>query len=111
MSYETCLVCDVTWRTGTSPGCECQRTPRPGLLVARVEHVRDELRREHTRALDLVGDVLVGLLVARVEHVRDELRREHTRALDLVGDVPVVVRLGVLVQELEDIARTMREER
>lgn len=81
MSYETCLVCDVTWRTGTSPGCECQRTPRPGLLVARVEHVRDELRREHTRALDLVGDV------------------------------PVVVRLGVLVLELEDIARTMREER
>lgn len=81
MSYETCLVCDVTWRTGTSPGCECQRTPRPGLLVARVEHVRDELRREHTRALDLVGDV------------------------------PVVVRLGVLVRELEDIVRTMREER
>lgn len=52
-----------------------------------------------------------NLLTARVEHVRDELRREHTRALDLVGDVPVVVRLGVLVLELEDIARTMKEER
>ncbi len=57
------------------------------------------------------GAARPSLLALRIEHVRDELRREHERGLGMVGDLPVVVRLGVLVQELDECLRLARSER
>lgn len=51
------------------------------------------------------------LLALRIEHVRDELRRDVERASSLVGEeAPVVTRMRVYIAELTECARMVREE-
>lgn len=73
-----------------------------------------ELEKQRDRwlaELDELGKKSRSLLIARMEHLRDELRREMNGAARLVGhDAPVVVRLGLLHGEAEDIVRLLKEE-
>lgn len=56
------------------------------------------------------GSRRVNLLALRIEHVRDELRRECERvSLLLAEELPAVVRLRSHCAELSECARMVRE--